>query len=232
MTDSLSYEVRDTVAVITMDDGKVNALSHSMIESLQGALDRAEKEAKAVLLVGREGRFSAGFDLKTMMSGIEGAKGLLTAGSALFLRVYAFPRPVVAACTGHAMAGGALMLLCSDTRIGAAGAFKIGLNEVAISMPLPILGQELARARLDPRRLTEAAVQARIYDPEGAREVGYLDAVVPAEALLERAHAEAKRLGALPAAAYARTKTALREQTIAYIRETAEADFKAMVPGS
>lgn len=231
MSESLSYEVRDTVAVITMDDGKVNALSHAMIEAIQGALDRAEKEAKAVLLVGRAGKFSAGFDLKTMMSGVEGAKGLLAAGSEMYLRIYAYPKPVVAACTGHAMAGGALLLLASDTRIGAAGGFKIGLNEVAISMPLPILGQALARDRLDPRRLTEAAVQARIYDPEGARDVGYLDEVVEPDALLERAHAEAKRLGALPAAAYARTKFALRERTIAYIRETAEADFAAMTPG-
>ena len=192
---------------------------------IHAALDRADAEAKAVLLVGREGRFCAGFDLKTMMSGLEAATRLVSAGADMYLRLYAFPLPVVAACTGHALAGGALLLLVSDTRIGAEGDFKIGLNEVSIAMPLPILAQELARDRLAIRHLTEATLQARVYTPDGAAEVGYLNRLADADALFDEAFAEAKRLGQLPRAAHARTKTTLRERTIAYIRETLATDM-------
>jgi enoyl-CoA hydratase len=232
MSELLSYEERDGVAVVTMDDGKANALSHDMLKALQGALDRAEQEAQALLLVGREGRFCAGFDLKTMMSGIEAATGLVSAGAEMYMRMYAYPLPVVAACTGHALAGGALLLLASDTRIAAEGAFKIGLNEVAISMPLPILAQELARDRLSKRHLTAATVQAKIYAPSEAVDAGYVDAVVAPESLIEQAHAEAKRLGALPRNAYGHTKAKLREATIAHIRNTLAGDMADLTPAS
>jgi enoyl-CoA hydratase len=221
----LSYDLREGVAVIAMDDGKANALSHEMLGALSEALDRAEREAKAVLLAGRAGRFCAGFDLRVMMSGVEAATALVSKGAGIYLRLYDLPLPLVAACTGHALAGGALLLLVSDTRIGAEGAFQIGLNEVAISMPLPILAQELARDRLSKRALVEATLQARIYTPAEAVEVGYLDAVTGAEGLLAEAHATAKRLGALPQAAHAKTKASLRARTIHYIRETLGSDL-------
>jgi enoyl-CoA hydratase len=231
MTQGLGYALRDDVALLTMDDGKANALSHEMIDAIQAALDRAEKEAKALVLTGREGRFCAGFDLKTMMSGLEAAQALVTSGADMYMRLYGFPLPVVAACTGHALAGGALLLLASDTRIGAEGEFKIGLNEVAIAMPLPVLAQELARDRLGVRHLTEATVQARIYSPDGAAEAGYLDRLTGVDTLLDEALDEAKRLGQLPRAAYAHTKAKLRERTIAHIRSTLTADMAGFSSG-
>lgn len=230
MSDPVSYELRDAVALVKMDDGKANALSHEMIAGIQGAIDRAEKEAKAIVLVGRDGKFCAGFDLKTMMSGMDAARKLVTEGADMYMRIYGHPLPIVAACTGHALAGGALLLLSSDTRIGAEGDFKIGLNEVSISMPLPMLAQELARDRLGKRYLTEAAIQAKIYSPDGACEVGYLDRLAGAEEVVEVAVAEAKRLAGLPGFAYARTKAKLRERTIAYIRDTLQDDMAALAP--
>ena len=230
MSDLLSYEVRDGVALLKMDDGKANALSHEMLAAITDGLDRAEKEAKAVVLVGRDGKFCAGFDLKTMMMGMESATKLVAAGADIYLRLYAFPLPVVAACTGHALAGGALLLLVSDTRIGADGPFKIGLNEVSISMPLPILGQELARDRLGKRYLTEAVIQAKIYSPDGATEAGYLDRLADPAEVLDVAIAEAKRLGDLPRHAYAHTKAKLRENTITHIRDTLAGDRVALTP--
>ncbi len=224
----LDYELRGGVALLKMDDGKANALSHAMLEAIMESLDRAESEAKAVLLVGREGKFCAGFDLKTMMSGIEAAKQLVTAGAKMYMRLYQFPRPVVAAVTGHALAGGALLLLSSDTRIGTEGAFKIGLNEVSISMPLPILAQELARDRLDKRHLTAATMQAKVYSPQEAVDVGYLDEVTSADALLDRAFAEATRLSKLPGDAYARTKKKLREATVRHIENTLADDMASV----
>ncbi len=225
MADLLSYTQDDGVAVITMDDGKANALSHEMLDALDDALGRAEKEAKAVVIAGREGKFCAGFDLKTMMAGPESVAGLLTKGGAYLMRLYAFPLPVVAACTGHALAGGALYLLCCDLRLGAEGAFKVGLNEVQIGLPLPLLGRELAKARLSKRHLQQATVMARIYAPDEACDAGYLDQVVKADALVATAKAEAARLAELSPAAYAMTKVRMREATIAAIESGFEEDL-------
>src|SRR5690606_35275794 len=111
------------------------------------ALDRAEREAKAVVVLGRPGRFSAGFDLKVMMSSPDAARALVLEGGALLLRVLELPLPVVTASTGHAIAGGLLLLATGDVRLGAGGDFKLGLNEVANGMPVPIFAHELARMR-------------------------------------------------------------------------------------
>src|SRR5690606_18398454 len=146
------------------DDGKANALSKPMIDALLAALARAEQEASAAVLVGRPERFCAGFDLRVMMSGPEPAKELLKAGSELLMKLYGATVPLVIACTGHALAGGALVVLTGDYRVGAAGAYRIGLNEVQLGMPVPVLAMELARDRLLPTELTRATLNAHIYD--------------------------------------------------------------------
>lgn len=202
----LRSEVRDGVAVLHHDDGKANAISHPLIEALHGALDRAEDEASAVVWVGRPQRFSGGFDLNVMRAGPDSVRGLVTAGAELFMRFLQFPRPVVVACTGHAIAAGALALLGADTRIGARGAFRIGLNEVAIGMTLPLFALEMARHRLAPTHLFRATTQAELYAPEAAVAAGFLDAVAEPDALLDAALREARRLGELPPDAFAATK--------------------------
>jgi enoyl-CoA hydratase len=136
------------------------------------------------------------------------------------------------ACTGHALAGGALVLLAGDTRIGASGEFRIGLNEVSIGLPVPVLAMELARDRLLPTELSRATLQARMYGPEDAAKAGYLDAVAPPDALLERARAEAAQLAALSRPAFMATKTRLRAKTIAHIRATFADDMKSLLPTS
>jgi enoyl-CoA hydratase len=223
-----TYQLEGKIAVVTMDDGKANALSDAMIAELLEALARAEKEATAVVLAGRPERFCAGFDLKVMMSGPEAAKGLLTRGSALLMALYGSPLPVVAACTGHALAGGALVLLTADVRIGAAGAFRIGLNEVSIGLPVPILAMELARDRIATLDLGRATLQAQIYAPEDAARVGFLDEVVPAGEVLARAKAEAGRLGGLSRLAFHGSKKRLRGRTIDHIRATLEEDMRSI----
>jgi enoyl-CoA hydratase len=164
----LTYTLEGTTALVHMDDGKANALSDAMIDALDESLDRAEKEANAVVLSGRPERFCAGFDLKVMMSGPENAKALLTRGSALLMKLYGLPIPLVVACTGHALAGGALVLLTGDVRIGASGPYRIGLNEVSIGMPVPVLAMELARDRIASGELARATRMATEYDPEDA----------------------------------------------------------------
>jgi enoyl-CoA hydratase len=189
-------EHRGDVAVIRLDDAKANAVSHAMIDGINAALDEAEREAKAVALIGREGRFSAGFDLSVMRSGVASARALLEAGANLGLRLYEFPTPVVIGCTGHALAMGAILLFCADVRIGAEGPFKIGMNEVAIGMPVPRFAIGLASDRLSPRALTAAVNLAAIYDAPAAVEAGYLDRAIALEQVPDAAIAEATRLAA------------------------------------
>ena len=219
------YRLDDGVAVLRLDDGKANALSRETIAAIETALDRAEKEARAVLLLGREGRFSAGFDLAVMRSGIEPMRGLVTAGADLLLRIALHPLPILVGCTGHALAAGALLLLAADTRIGARGAYKIGLNEVAIGMRLPIFGYELARERLSKRHLLRATTQAELYAPDAAVDAGFLDSICEPAELAPAALAEARRLAALPQPAFARTKQALRGEMVARVRATLAQDM-------
>lgn len=227
----LTYTLEGTTAVVRMDDGKANALSDAMIDALLDSLARAEKEASAMVLAGRPDRFCAGFDLKIMMSGPDNAKALLRRGSDLLMKLYGLPIPLVIACTGHALAGGALVLLTGDVRVGASGAFRIGLNEVSIGMPVPVLAMELARDRITTTELGRATLQAQIYSPEEAARVGYLDTVVVPEDVLTRAKEEASRLGALSRSAFSATKTRLRGKTIGHILATLEDDMASLMAG-
>src|SRR3954471_3566330 len=206
---SVTCALDSGVAVITIDDGKANAYSHEVLSSVHDALDEAEKDATAVLIAGRPGRFSAGFDLSVMTSGVEPMGSLVTERAELLLRVFTFPMPVVMACTGHALAAGGLMLLVGDRRIGAEGPFKIGLNEVAIGMPLPIFAVELARYRMPPSALDDV-VLGEVADPARAIATGFLDRVVGLEDVVKEATAEARRLAALRIGAVSRTKENVR----------------------
>lgn len=228
-TDLLRYTLDGTIAVVTMDDGKANALSHGMIDALLEALARAEREAGAMVLAGRPDRFCAGFDLKVMISGPDAARQLLRRGSELLMRLYGTPIPLVIACTGHALAGGALVALTGDVRLGAAGAFRIGLNELSIGLPVPTLAMELARDRLTVSALPRATLGAQIYAPEEAVIAGYLDAVSPADELVARAAQEAGRLAAFSRAAYRATKERLRGRTIAHVTATLDDDLTRLM---
>jgi enoyl-CoA hydratase len=231
-TNVLTYELDGTTALLRMDDGKANALSDAMISALLEALDRAEKEASVAVLVGRADRFCAGFDLRTMMASPEAAKTLLRRGSELLMRLYGLSIPLVVACTGHALAGGALVLLTGDVRIGASGPFRIGLNEVSIGMPVPILGLALAKDRLATTELTRATLLAEIYSPADAVKAGYLDEIVPSVEVLDRAKAEATRLTALARPAFQATKSRLRGATIAHILGTLDEDMRSLMTPS
>lgn len=221
MSDIVTTEMRGEVAVIRLDDGKANTFSLTSIPALNGALDEAEKQAKAVVITGRPGRFSAGFDLSVMRDGDAAAMGRMVRGGAeLALRTYEFPLPVVIACSGHAIAMGTILLLAADMRIGAAGDFKLGLNEVAIGMTLPMFAVELANDRLSRRHLQRVVILSEMVDPEGAVEVGILDRVVPADALLETAVAAAESYTALDPRAHLGTKRKLRGPTLERIRSS------------
>lgn len=225
MGELVSYQLNDRIATIALDDGKANALSFQMLEELNAALDQAEADQAVVLLTGRPGRFSAGFDLQVMHAGGKPMRDLVVAGAELFVRLQGFPTPVVAACTGHGMAGGALILLSVDYRIATEGAFKIGLNEVAIGMTLPHFCIEIARPRLSQTHFYRAVTLSELYTPQDAMAAGYVDAVVPEDKLMEAAEHTAGMLAKLDPQAYLQTKMRVRTEIIPAIRDAIPIDF-------
>ncbi len=225
MSDLVRVELAGRVALLRFDDGKANAVSHAAAQRAGRRARARGARGGAAVLIGRPGRFSAGFDLSVMNAGPDAARGLVSAGAELLLRIVASRVPVVAACSGHALAMGALLLLAADVRVGASGAFRIGLNEVAIGLPLPLFAVELARERLSRRALGRATSLAELCDPESAVATGFLDRVVAPERLEGEAVALAESYAALPAAAYWTTKQKLRGPLVERIRATLEQDL-------
>lgn len=227
MSHAVQVDREGDVCRIRLDDGKANALSPAVLDALGEGLERAEKEARAVLLVGRPGRFSAGFDLGVLRRDRSSAEALVRAGMELGLRLRESPLPIVAACTGHALAMGAVLLMASDLRIGARGAWKIGLNETAIGLTLPRSAIEIVRERLSKRHFERAVVHAEIYAPEEAVDAGFLDRCVDADAVEPAALEQAAVLSALPHPAFRDNKRRALEATLARIRLALEHDFPA-----
>ena len=206
----VSYEHSEGVSMITMDDGKVNAMSVAMMEEINAALDQAHEHESVVILTGRAGVFSAGFDLAVFKQGVEPLMEMLRVGARLAERLLSFPFPVVAACSGHAIAMGSFLLMSSDVRIGTDGAFKIGMNEVAIGMTLPYFAVEIARHRLTTPYFNRAAILAEMYSPKEAIAPGFLDRVASSDQLLAKARETATALSKLDMPAHAATKLRVR----------------------
>jgi enoyl-CoA hydratase/carnithine racemase len=205
----ITVEKHGKATLLTFDDGKVNVLNETSLTKLGQALDE-NQDSNAIVLTGGGKCFSAGLDLKRMPTlNRDELENLLEIFYGVLKRILDYPCPVVAAVNGHAIAGGAVMTLCCDVAVGAQKDVKIGLSEVAVGMPLPGLVVELARQRLDPRRLTEAVLFGKLYGWEEALQVGYLHGSAPAEALVPTTLQIADQLCALPRTAYTQTKKAL-----------------------
>ena len=213
----------ENVSIITLDDGKVNVFSPTMIDEVSNLLDKVPTDKGSLLIVGREGIFSAGFDLKVLMSGdAEKAVGMLRSGFEMLSRIFSFPRPVVAACSGHAIALGAFLLCSCDYRVGTKGKFQIGANEVRNNMivPTPIL--ELAKFKLAKNHKQRALLNGEMYLIEDAVAPGYLDEVVEPDKLIETATIKAKDLATLGHPFYHQTKQLDQEEVIKKINSGIE----------
>jgi enoyl-CoA hydratase len=227
MTDQVSYELRDRIATLTLRNGKVNAFTLEMIAGVNDALTRAEREAAVVVITGQPGVLSAGMDLKFLMASPQNIPVLAGACGAMLRRLLAHPQPVVVACPGNAVAGGAFMLLAADYRLGIEGPFAIGTNEVKIGITMPHSCLVMASDRLTKVAFQRSMLTAELFDPRGAKEVGYLDEVVAHEALEEAARKVAGRLAALNLKAYAQTKARMRRPLLEAFDKAAEADSKS-----
>ena len=225
MGNIVSYQEKEKIVTITIDDGKANAVSPQFVEEVNAALDHAESDKAVVIMTGRQGKFSAGFDLSIVTQGGEATTNLVRSGGQLVLRMLGFPTPIIIACNGHSLALGALLLLSTDFRIGVEGNFKIGLNEVAIGMPLPYFGVEIARERLASTHFGRSVANAEIYTPQGAVEAGFLDTIVPEEKLMETAMKSAQKLAKLDMTAYYTTKLRVRENALNALTNAIKKEF-------
>ncbi|HQV57370.1 MAG TPA: crotonase/enoyl-CoA hydratase family protein, partial [Ilumatobacteraceae bacterium] len=202
-------------------------LSTQTIADIRRAVEHAEETdgIGAVVLTGRDGKFCAGFDLGVMRGDdVQAMANLVSDGGDLVADLYGAKLPVVAACNGHALAAGALILLGCSVRIGADVPCKIGLNEVAIGMVLPEWAFTIAEERLSRRHVARAIPLAEISDAHGAADAGYLDEVVPADQLLETAVQRAEALCDLHPKAYALTVEKMRGELVQTMHNQANTD--------
>jgi enoyl-CoA hydratase len=220
----VSYQLEGSVATITMDDGKVNALSPQMLADLGTAVDRAGADGAVIMLTGRPGVFSAGFDLQVLGARGPSAFAMVRGGFELAARLLAFPAPVLVACTGHAIAMGAFLLLSGDYRIGAAGPYKITANEVAKGLTMPRAAIEICRQRLTPAHFSRAILLSEIFSPADAIAAGFLDRVVQSSDLPDIARSTAADLAGLDRSAHTASKLRARDQSLQAIRAALDAD--------
>jgi enoyl-CoA hydratase len=219
----MNYALNENIVTLTMDDGKVNAVGPQLLDDINSGLDRAEAEkAAAVILRGREGMFSAGFDLGEFKKGPEAGMAMVNRGFELLIRLYSFPLPVVAACTGHGIAMGAFIVMASDTRIGARGDFKMSLPETAIGMELPAILLELAASRISRQYMTRVALQSEVFNPEQAVIAGFIDEAVDVDQLGARTLEVAQKLAQLPQGQYAANKLSIRAHTLQAMKSSLE----------
>jgi enoyl-CoA hydratase len=217
---SVTYQREESIAVITMDDGKVNALGPDMLAAINAALDQAEGEdAGAVVIAGNDRVFSGGFDLKVFKSGdVQASIGMLKAGFELSHRLLSFPKPVVAACTGHAIAMGSFLACSTDHRIAAPG-YTFQANEVAIGMVLPYPALEVMKLRLTRSAYQQAVGLSKIFLSDTALAGGWVDELVMGDRVLERAREAAHEFATtLHAKAHYACKMRARQESLDAIR--------------
>jgi enoyl-CoA hydratase len=226
----ITFDLEGVVGRIRIDDGGANVIEREFVNGLRDALDCAEKErARAVVLEGRPGMFCAGLDLKFLpkLDGT-GRRAFARDLSRLLLRLFQFHRPVVAAITGDALGGGALLALSCDVRLAAAGDYGIGIRAVSVELDLPTFAVEMAKAQLAPQAQTHLIVFGEVVPPGRALELGLVDRVVPPDQLVRGALIEANRLSVLPDPTYGLTKRRLRAPAVAASMAREEMDLDAL----
>jgi len=229
MSGPVTYRRDESIALITMDDGKVNALGPTMQQALNEALDNADRDdVGAVVIAGNQRVFSAGFDLKILTAGeVQPAIDMFRGGFELSYRLLSYPKPVVMACTGHAIAMGAFLLSSGDHRV-AAHAYNIQANEVAIGMIIPYAALEIMKLRLTRSAYQQATGLAKTFFGEIALAAGFVDEIVLPEMVLNRAEEAAQEFAGLHQHAHAATKLRTRADALAAIRagiDGIEAEF-------
>ncbi len=223
--EKLTYTFDNGVATIAMDDGKANALGTQTWAELNSAMDQAEEDDAIVILTGREGMMSGGFDLKEMGSGPQDALELTSKGSKFARRIMSHPRPVIMAAPGHTIAMGAFLALACDYAMIKAGDYKVGLNETLIGMTMHNFGIELARHTLPVHMFNRCVINGEIFNPKGAMHAGFFDRVVPEEQWPMAIPMAAQMFGQVNAKAFRETKVRSRKAMFAILDQAIEDDL-------
>lgn len=210
MSDLVSCTIENGIAVIKLDDGKANAFSFDMMAAINAALDEAEATADVIVLTGRDGVMCAGFDLKVMRTDAAKVPDMVGQGGQLLTRIFGNDKPIIIASPGHGIAAGGLLMLAADYRIGVDTDSRYGLNESAIGMVLPPFGLDLAVYKIDNKYLDKCFAGAELITPETAVNAGFLDEVVAADKLMERAMEKAEEMQKLDSKAFAGNKNLVR----------------------
>ena len=226
MSELVNLKTENQISFITMDDGKANAMSVDMLKGLNKALDEAELSGSVVILSGRENVLSGGFDLGVFKSG-DNAKILemLTLGAELSYRILSYPTPIIAACTGHAVAMGTFLLLCCDYRIGASGNSKFAANEVAIGLTVPYFAIEVIKQRIINKHRSKAIGLAHFFDIREALEAGFVDEIAAPDQVVATAESKAEEFLKLDLKAHNSSKLRLREPMLASLRDAINKDI-------
>lgn len=223
--EKVTYTMNDGVAVIALDDGKANALGSQMWAELNAALDSAEKDDAIVIITGRDGMMSGGFDLKEMGDGPQDALELTSKGSKFARRIMSHPRPVIMAAPGHTIAMGAFLALACDYSMIKAGSYKVGLNETLIGMTMHNFGIEMGRYHLAKNYFNRCVINGEIFDPKGAMHAGFFDRVVPEEQWPMAIPMAGQMFGQLNAKAFRETKLRSRKAIFAILDQAIEDDL-------
>ena len=226
----IESKIIDGIACLTMGHGKVNALDIEFCDALAIRFDDLRRsDAKAVVLTGKEKIFSAGVDLKRLSAGgAEYIRRFLPALHRLYEAVFFHPKPVVAAVNGHAIAGGCVLACCADRRIMARDAGRIGVTEILVGVPFPALAFEVVRFAVPPRYLPEFTLSGATYATDEALRRGWVDEVAEPDKLIDDAIAVAQQLSGLSPAAFAQTKSQVRQPVTERLKKSGEVTDKAV----
>ena len=210
----------DDISIITLDDGKANVFSPEMSNQLNSCLDQVDTESGCLIITGREGMFSAGLDLKIIQSGdVDRIVEMSSSAFKLLARIFSFPRPVIAACSGHGIALGTFLICCCDYRIGIKGDFMLGANEMRTNMVIPTPILELIKFRVNDSHKYRAVLGAEMYNFNQAQEAGLIDDIVEIDNLMTAAKDKAKDLATMGHPSYTMTKELFIAEPMAKINE-------------
>ncbi len=221
----------DGIAILRLSHGKANAMDVELCQAVIDALGSLQSSsAKAVILTGQGAMFSAGVDLiRTNAGGPDYVRKFLPVLNAMFDAVFHFPRPVIAAVNGHAIAGGCVLACCADYRVMAQGNGRIGITELLVGLPFPALAFEVMRLATTPRFFPQAVYAGETHLSDGGLERGWIHEVVPGAQLAEKALAAAQRLAALPSVTFATTKRQMHADVLARMEKEGAAIDAAVI---
>jgi len=207
---TMRVEQRDHVAIITLNRGVTNAINLQLANELAETLQELEHDSDVrglVLASSNDKFFSIGFDIPQLYElGSDDFRAFYRAFNRASLALYTWPKPTVAAITGHATAGGCILALCCDYRFMAQGRKFMGLNEVKLGVPVPYLIDRALRDLIGGRNAREVLETGEFYPPEELLRKGMVDQVLPLEQVLTRSIKRARSLGAVPQQAFAMIK--------------------------